>query len=346
MVRALLYCLAGVLSLLIVIELACRMLPVSTSTETGYYADPMILSYPPRHRWIASTGWDLRNAQPHQANNLGYAAHRDFERNERAVALIGDSFIEGSMLDALDRPGVQLERLLGSRPVYAMGVQGTSLLDYAERIRYASERFGVRDFIVLIERGDIMQSLCGSGNINGPCLDSQTLTPRTETLPSAGLAKRLLRRSALAQYLTSQLRITPQAFLDLVTPQIAQKPSADITKTQSESKNTDRTLLIVNTVTKVFFERIQPYVRGKLILIIDSDRESMYDEKTMPDPFRQHFMQLAQHAGAIVVDTQPIFAAHIARSKLRLEVGPYDTHMNKLAINLIMQASASALISN
>lgn len=349
MVRTVLLWLGGFVSLLIALEVLCHILPVSTSTETGYYTDPLILTYPPRHRWIASTGWDLRNAQSLQANNLGYAAHRDFVKDERAVALIGDSFIEASMLDAPDRPGAQLERLLGSRPVYAMGVQGTSLLDYAERIRFASERFGVRDFVLLIERGDVMQSLCGSGNVNGPCLDPQTLTPRTETLPSAGLAKRLLRHSALAQYLASQLRATPHALVALLSPQTAPKPqktTADNAKTLPVPNASDKTLLIVDTVAKAFFERIKPHVHGKLILVLDSDRVTMYEGATKPDPVRQRFAQLARTAGAIVVDTQPIFATHISHSKLKLEVGPYDTHMNKIAVNLAMQASAAALGPN
>ncbi|HEY8908237.1 MAG TPA: hypothetical protein VIM63_19650, partial [Rhodoferax sp.] len=218
MLRSFSLWMAGVVSLVLALELLCRVLPVSTSTETGYYTDPVILTYPARHRWIAATGWDLRNAQTLVANNLGYAAHRDFVRDEHAVALIGDSFVEASMLPGADRPGEQLERLLRSRPVYAMGVPGTCLLDYAERIRYAHEQLGVRDFVIVMERGDVKQSLCGSGNNNGPCLDPKTLAPRIETLPPPGTVKRLLRHSALAQYLVSQIRLTPQALLDQLRP--------------------------------------------------------------------------------------------------------------------------------
>src|SRR5471032_90028 len=109
MLRVFTLWLSGVVLAVLVLELLCRVLPVSTSTDTGYYTDPVILTYPPRHEWVASTGWDLRNAQHLVANNLGYAAHRDFVRDERAVALIGDSFVEASMLPAPERPGAQLE---------------------------------------------------------------------------------------------------------------------------------------------------------------------------------------------------------------------------------------------
>jgi len=77
---------------------------------------------------------------------------------------------------------------------------------YAERIRHAHDNFGVRDFVILMERGDVKQSLCGSGNVNGPCLDAQTLAPRVETIAPPGTVKKIFRHSALAQYVFGQLR--------------------------------------------------------------------------------------------------------------------------------------------
>ncbi len=255
MTRSLLLWLSGVASMLLLLEAICRVLPVSTSTETGYYTDPVILTYPVRHQWVMSTGWDLRNAQHMQANNLGYAAKHDFVRDERAIALIGDSYVEASMLDIADRPADQLERQLGTRPVYAMGGPGTALLDYAERVRYASEQLGVQDFVIMMERGDVRQSLCGSGNVNGPCLDPATLEPRVETLPPASTAKRWLRSSALAQYLVSQLRVTPQGLLC----QLMLKPQAVASKAEADPAHA---LHVVDVVSGLFFERIKPYVKG------------------------------------------------------------------------------------
>ena len=339
-------CLAGVLSVLLSLELLCRVLPVSTSTETGYYTDPLILTYPARHRWVAATGWDLRNAQTLQANNLGYAADRDFVLNERAVALIGDSYVEASMLPAAARPGAQLERLLGSRPVYAMGAPGTALLDYAERIRYAHEKLGVRDFVILMERGDVKQSLCGSGNVKGPCLDPKTLVPRVETLSPPGVAKRLLRQSALAQYLISQLRVTPQALLDqlkpkwLLTPHAVAQPAAQAPSTPVWSDNTKRE---IDAVATAFFERIKPHVRGQLVVVVDGVRVLKPNRPRESDPARQYFINLARAAGAVVVDAEPVFAQHMATSPLKLQVGPYDGHLNALGVGLVVKAAAQAL---
>lgn len=337
MVRKFSWWLAGIISFMLLLELLFRVLPVSTSTETGYHTDPLILTYPPNHRWIVSTGWDLRNPQRLQANQQGFVADRDFVHNEQAVALIGDSFIEASMLPATDRPGAQLERALVSRPVFAMGNPGTALLDYAERIRFAHENFGVRDFVILMERGDVKQSLCGSGNVNGPCLDPKTLAPHVEPLPPPGLAKRIFRHSALAQYLFGQLKFSPQKLLTQAFPS-AHKPVPPATP------EPEKVPPFVDAVTITFFDRIKPHVSGKLVIVIDSDRRALALGQIKPDPARARFIELARAAGAIVVDTDPMFRAHFAQSSLSLEVGPYDGHLNGLGVRLVTQSAAKALL--
>jgi hypothetical protein len=333
MLRKLILGLAGVIFIAVTLELLFRILPVSTSTETGYYTDPLILNYPPHHRWTASTGWDLKNPQTLEANNWGYVSSRDFERSDQAIALIGDSFVEASMLAAHERPGNQLEKLVGTRPVFSMGIPGTALLDYAERIRFAHLQFGINDFVVLMERGDVLQSLCGSGNVHGPCLDPVKLTPRTEITPSADALKRLLRRLSVAQYLVSQLKFSQHQFVHPLT-----------TKPATRDTNSNATLMpAVETVTNTFFRRIKPHVLGRLVIIIDSDRAAIQQGKASPDPLRDRFIELARSAGATVIDTEPLFRAHYAQSSLKVEVGPQDKHLNRLGLALILKAAAQAL---
>lgn len=339
MARALGFWLTGIMGLVLCLELLFRLLPVSTSTNAGYYIDPMILNYPAHHSWTVATGWDLRNAQRITANNFGFVAHRDFVRNPNAVGLIGDSFIEASMLATMDRPGAQLERALGSRPVYAMGAPGTALLDYAERIRFAHDNFGVRDFVVLMERADVRQSLCGSGNINGPCLDPKTLAPGLNKIPPPSAAKKILRYSALAQYLAGQLKLQPamlwQRLVNAVyKPRSATNSAATPVKTEPD----------LDKVAAVFFERVKPYVTGRLVIVVDSDRAALNAGKARRDPARDQFIALARSAGAHVVDTEPLFRSHLLQSPLTLEVGPYDHHMNRVGVEIAMRAAAAKLV--
>ena len=220
------------------------------------------------------------------------------------------------------------------------------MLDYAERVRYAHEKLDVRDFVILMERGDVQQSLCGSGNVKGPCLDPKTLAPRVETLPPPGVVKRVLRHSALAQYLISQLRVTPQALLEqlkpkwLLTPHAVAQPAVQAPSTPVWSDSAKRE---IDAVATTFFEHIKPHVQGQLVVVMDGVRVSRPNRPRAPDPARQYFIDLARAAGAVVVDAEPIFAQHLATSPLKLQVGPYDGHLNALGVGLVMSAAAQAL---
>lgn len=349
MARAGLHWLLGICGAVLACEVCFRILPVSTSTETGRYVDPLIVTYPPFHQWTTATGWDLRNVQRHRANNFGFVAHRDFKHDAQAVALIGDSFVESSMLAAHDRPDAQLEQSLGGRPVFALGGPGSALLDYAERVRFAVERFGVRDVVILMERGDVRQSLCGSGNIHGPCLDPQTLAPRNESQPPPGIVKRSLRHSAFAQYLVSQLKLRPERLwhqaLAQSRPVIPETPSGDL-RASSAASASGEPKREVDAVSNAFFERVCGLIRGHLVIVLDTDREALYRGSSTADPDRDRFIALARANGALVIDTEPLFRAHLAHSPLKLDVGPYDGHFNSLGVHIVMGAAADALLSS
>src|SRR6185312_9759582 len=148
----------GGVAALLMLEIALRILPVPTSTATGYYYDPLILTYPAGHQFRVATGWDLECTQSLRANNFGFVADHDFVTDPNAIALIGDSFVEASMLPAAERLGPQIERRVAPRKVYAFGSPGSALIDYGERMRFAAEHFGIHDFVLLMEQGDIAQS--------------------------------------------------------------------------------------------------------------------------------------------------------------------------------------------
>lgn len=325
-------------------ELLLRGLPVSTTTATGYHHDPDLLTYPSGHAWTVSTGWDLRNPQRLHANNWGFAAHRDFVADTEALALIGDSYVEASMLDAEDRPGAQLERMLaGSRSVYAMGSPGTAMLDYAQRIRVASQRFGVRDFVIWMERGDARQSLCGSGNVHSRCLDPQTLEPRVERIPPPGWLKQMLRHSALAQYFAGQLKFRPRAFVTAVLTRNAPEvpgiaPAArDSTARGPSEAAVHRERRIIDEVLRRFSAQAGPYLVGRTIVVVDGNRAGAAGDPQSTLFQRAYLLERLRGLGYEVVDLEPVFASHAARSPLSLEVGPYDRHLNALGVAVAMR---------
>lgn len=349
---------AGILLVLGAAELACRIFPVSTATLTGYYLDPMVLSYPAGHHWQASTGWDLRRPQTLRANNLGFAAEVDFVPDPDAIGLVGDSYVEASMLRAQDRPAARLAAHLAAdspdrhRAVYAFGGPGSSLLDYAERMRFAQQRLGLRDFVLLLEPGDIRQSLCGSGNVHAACLDSVSFEPHIEPLPPPSAAKRLLRHSALVQYVAGQLKLDPvrlwrQAFPGVGTATAA-APQTLSEHTAAHSGPSARQTALLDAVTTAFFDRIRPLTVRQLVLVLDGRRTPSALSQAPMGPAgvmqeRDAFMALAHRLGAVVVDAEPAYRSHWGRSTLSLSVSPQDDHLNPLAVDMVMRSAADAL---
>lgn len=335
---------AGVLLGLLGLELLFRVLPVSTATLTGYHGDPDLLTYPPGHRWVTATGWDLRNPQRLQANAQGFLADHDFARDPGAVALIGDSYVEGSMLDADARAGAQLERLLPGRQVFAMGSPGTALLDYAQRIRWAHEQFGVRDVVLLVERGDARQTRCNSGNVHSRCLDPDTLLPRIQRFPEPGMLKRLARHSALLQYVFSQIKLEPQRMLsDMVTRQAPSAESGPRVRAAPSDAALGTERRVIDASVSEFYRVARPHVQGRLVILVDGVRNPA-NRVDGPDPFqRDYLIGKLREGGAEVVDLEPLYARHAAQSALSLDVGPYDGHLNRLGIGLVMQSAVAAL---
>jgi len=349
MARSLYTFLLGVAALLIAAEGVLRLLPVSTATMTGYHHDAEVLTYPSHHTWQVSTGWDLRNPQAMASNNWGFVAPFDFVPEARAVALIGDSYVEASMLRANDRPGAQLQGLLGKgRSVYALGSPGTALLDYAQRVRLAAVKFGIRDFILLLEATDARQSLCGSGNVHSQCLDPERLTRRTERKPEAGSLKRIARHSALAQYVAGQLKFRPaelvRATLTRQTPDHGGvSRGASVAHEPLAAEDIARARLVANTVVDAFFADAQPYLLGRLVVVVDGNRDGPRARHGLVDIERQAMIDRLRMNGAVVVDLEPLFAMHAAGSARRLDVGPYDGHLNALGVEIAMKAAADLL---
>ena len=341
MLRALRNALLGMLTLLLILELCLRALPVSGATMKDYYLDPMILSYPAGHRWTTSIGWDLRQPQRHQANNAGFLAQRDFKPDSQAVALIGDSLIEASGLPPEDRPDAQLERALGGPAVYGLGAPGSSLLDHLERLRYAHQHYGIRRFVILLENGDVAQSLCGSGNVQGPCLDPQDLTPRTDRQPPAGLLKRMLRQLALPNYLLGQLKLSgPRLWQQAakqarpaIAPPVHAEPAAERPWTRQEQ-----------AAAMAFLGRLRPFLAdSEVLLVIESRHDALAAGRSAHLRRLERFSAQLCEAGVGVLDMAGPFEASYRRTGLPLEIGPYDHHFNALATRSLGDAIAAAL---
>ena len=104
----------------------------------------------------------------------------------------------------------------------------------------------------------------------------------------------------------------------------------------------------IEPVFDLFVKRVSANVSGRLVLVLDAHRSAIYRKvangESMPaDPDRLRFLELARASGIEVIDLEPVFAAHMAGSTLKLEVSPSDGHWNPLAISLVTAAIAERL---
>lgn len=337
MLRNLALLMIGGLLGVMALEIVLRVLPTSTYTDTGYHIDPLIITYRPHHRFRSSWGWNFRDPVEHQANNLGFLSTRDFLPDSNALAMIGDSFVDASMLPESERVATKLQTAIGGRPVYAMGGPGSSLLDYAERIRYAADKLAVRDFVVIVERGDIKQSYCGSGNVHGPCLIRGSGQPSSDLRAAPATLQLYLRHSALLQYLLGHLRFDPVQRLRGALAALTQ-PAARTSAAPREYSSAETTL-----VMDKFFERVAPYRRGRLVMVFDSDRGALNRGEPGSDVARNEAIALARSHGALVLDSEASFRDYLARSGRRLEISPLDGHWNRAATDIVAHDIAAAL---
>lgn len=331
---------AGALLLLVVFEGLCRVLPVSTATEVDYYIDPHILTYPKEHRFITSFGWNLERVRHQRTNNYGFLAAEDFAFDPSAVAVIGDSYADSAMLSNEDRPDRQLEKATG-RKVFTLGGPGSNLLDYAERMRFARERFGIEDFVVLVERGDVSQVMCGSGNVHAICIEKFGEAPVVRTQPEPARLKGLLRHSAVAQYLFSQLRIKPGRLIEKL--KLWKRGPAGVDKPLAHAQDSPRALED-RRVWRLFLERVAALSPRRVVFVFDADRYAVYDgQPRNPDWARKAGLEFAAAAGYLVVDLEPPFRDYYARTGRTLDVAPNDGHWNATAVAIITREVAAQL---
>ncbi len=326
----------GAAAMLIAAEVLLQVLPVSTATQMGHHTADFMRTYAPNRSFRASAEWDLKHPQEMWSNNYGFATHTDFKANANAVAMIGDSFVEGSALDEPKRLAPQLQSLLNDRPVYAMAVPGSSLIDYGQRLQWAYETLGIRDFVLVLEQGDVSQSICKHEDTYLRCIDPKTLTVTPLGRSPTSSVRQWLAYSALAQYFAGQLRLSAQAIKSALFPPRAE---AQAPETAPEAA-TDAERAVVSE----FLERYRRHADARLILIVDCDRRTLYRGlQPKNKPGIEALLEQARSRGITALETCNTFAAHFQGTGARTEVSNKDSHWNMAGNRLVAELIANAM---
>ena len=187
------------------LEALFQFLPV----DSGQRLQPTTADMPfmralPRSPYVFSYGWAMTNARRGEVNQEGFNNSPDFADHAK-VLIIGDSYIESSMLAYSDTVQGHLSRQLNG-DAYAAAASGNGLADSLVLARYYAPRIHPRNIVFYIKQNDISEILLPpdrghSGfRVDGNVVEL-THTPYSE-LPS----KQLVGKSALARYVYFNLK--------------------------------------------------------------------------------------------------------------------------------------------
>jgi hypothetical protein len=335
---------AGMLCGVIAIELALRLLPVSKGLFLAYDSGAFPLPrYEAHLRWTHSIGWDLRFPVEGRTNNYGQVSPFDYVDGSAAVALIGDSFVEGQLNAYPDTLHARLADALAvpNERVYAFGLGGNSLSDYLATATIAARQFKLDALVFFIVDGDIRESLdFDRGHYrfvkeNGVLrLHYEPLAP----LSARGRALRLIGDSSLLFYAFSNLRFKPRDLL----PSFANTTSVRRAPMPAAIPRND-------AIIDAFLQGVAAIgiPADRVVFVVDSDRYALYrtaqDTPKDAPQARAHLIASARERGHAVVDMAPVFADDYARNRRAFDFHPLDRHLNAYGNSLAARSIATAL---
>jgi hypothetical protein len=287
-----------------------------------------------------------------RSNNFGFINDQDYDSTAHSplLAIIGDSFIEAQMVPFAETMQGRLARCVGGRGrVYSFGSSGAPLSEYLGEADYARSKFRPDAVLVLVVGNDFDRSLRRYNGSAGFHLFRQDSTGLVLTLTTyrPTLSRRIIRHSALARYVVSNL-------------------AGGVTKLGSllEGGSNERTRYVGNTEATVGPERMRdsraavdeflkelPSRTGlpanRIIVMVDARRPDMYTPEGLAraqgsyfDIMRRYLLEHARAGGFDVIDMQERFMRRHAMDGSRFEF-PTDEHWNGTG-HEVAAASAAA----
>jgi hypothetical protein len=331
---------AGAIACLLALELLLQALPVSTATRQDFYIDPFIKNYPPNSQFRASNLWDLRQPVAQKVNSTGFASAAERNRALPGLALIGDSFVEGSAVPEHARVTERMRTYAVGYDPIMLGLPGTSLLDYLDRAQWARAHLSTDRFIFFIDANDGNEAVCGSGQHGLHCLNKTT--GQIDTLPQTMRAKEkdFFGKFATLQYFLGHLKLSLPALTSALRPV---KPAAAVSPKKHGALASPASALAIEH----FLSELHKMRPAKVMLVIDCDRKALYDARTVIEA-ETHAELKARNAryNIPIVELCPRFQERYARDTLRTEVSLTDTHWNARGHDIVAERVAQAWLEH
>ena len=329
---------AVVVILLIIAEAALRILPIVSGVHRQNPHSPRSSArLTPGHAYRWSLGWDMRHVVHGRTNNLGFLSPHEYSREQPAIALIGDSFVEAQMLAHEESLAGHLDaHARGRLRTYNFGISGAALPHYLGIANEMGEQFQFDSAVVVVTGSDYEEGFEPKEGMytwgKDPGKELVELVPSI----TRGGARDFVRSLALVRYFRANLKLTPARLFAHSRPSEC-KPQAlreiDFTRLSAyvdslpRALNLDpaRIVLVFNKGSNTgIYERVD---RGH----VSADSAC----PTLDGLALAELRKLAAARGMKLVDAEERLEAHYRVSRQALDFKPIDSHWNGLATRVI-----------
>jgi hypothetical protein len=346
--RAVAGALLGFMTSVLVFEAVLRLLPVSVGLyrESDEQTWPL-RGYVPHKPFTYSNGWEMLMQHHASTNNYGQIAPFDFEKGSRPVIVLGDSFVEGQMLEYSDTLQAQIQEFAGTKPsVYGFGFSGNSLAEYLATASLARSEFAPRAAVLVLIDGDVAESVLDRpGHYAFTVTDGHAVLGYRPRPARSRLSefRAVIGESSLYRYVFGNLSFT---ISDLFARPVVGTPKhANITVKSAALTSLERSA--IETFLAEFPAR-SGIAAHCTVLLLDADRYALYpggSRRVRKDNQEtvEYLTERARAAGFRVIDLGPRFAKQYYADGQKLDFWPVDPHWNRAGHRVAAEAAVEAL---
>lgn len=332
---------------LLLLEACLHLLPVNELLLMQQVNEKQpVLRFAPNRTLLWSKFADFSMQNEVRVNNYGFLNDQDYVTQSPLplVAVIGDSFVEASMVPY---PATIHGRLAGELKdvarVYSYGVSGAPLSQYLQYADWARKTFNPEKMVFIVVGNDFDESLVQYKRTAGlhffRAADDGYEMERVDYTPGWGVW--LVTHSKLLMYLAKNVEIF--SLFQRWRLAVVETDYVGQTKATADAKRLEESKRAVDE----FFRRL-PQASGlgakDLCFVLDGMRPHLYSEEGMKraagsyyDLMREYFLLAAAERGYQVLDMQPRFQDDFQAHGERFEYSR-DGHWNDRGHGLAAEA--------
>lgn len=337
---------AVVAVMLILMEVMLRVLPIVSGVHRqnppSAHASARLT---PGHAYRWSLGWDLRHVVHGRTNDMGFLSPHEYSREQPAIALIGDSFVEAQMLAHEESLAGHLDaHARGKLHTFNFGISGAALPHYLGIAREMGEQFQFDSAVVVVTGSDYEEGFEHKEGMYGWGKDPEAELVSLVPSITRGGVRDVVRSLALVRYFRANLKLTPARLFAHTRPSEC-RPQA------LKEIDYKRLAAYVDALPQAL--RLDP---ARIVLVFNKGSNTDIYERVDRGHVRAdaacptvdalaltELRKLARARGMKLVDAEEVLEAHYRVSRQALDFKPIDSHWNGLATRIIADEIARQL---